>query len=75
MKTPYVRPGLYRHFKNKTVYEVVFTGRNSETMEWQVAYRAPNGEVWFRPYENFISKARLADGTEVTRFEYLDSDW
>ncbi len=76
MKKDYwIRPGLYKHFKTGTVYEVVFTGKHSETQEPMVAYRGPQGDVWFRPYEMFISKAKLPDGTMVERFKFMNSDW
>jgi hypothetical protein len=45
-----VRPGIYRHYKNKN-YEVIDCARHSETEEEFVIYRALYGEneLWIRP--------------------------
>ncbi len=75
MDKNYLRPGLYRHHKTGTVYEVIGTGKHSETLEPMVAYRSPKGEIWFRPHEMFISKVKNKDGREVARFEYIERDW
>jgi hypothetical protein len=70
--TPYIRPGFYKHFKG-AIYQVEGVGMHSETEEYLVSYRAPDGKKWFRPYDLFVAPAKLDDGTIVARFEYLDN--
>ena len=70
--SPYVRPGFYQHFKG-AVYQVEGVGRHSETNEYLVSYRGPEGIRWFRPYDSFVSHAKLDDGTKVARFTYIDN--
>jgi hypothetical protein len=46
----------WRNKKNGNIYTVVEVGRHSETLEWMVAYRNPEGMLWLRPYELFLIK-------------------
>lgn len=69
--------GKYKHYKGK-FYEVLFIGKNSETLELVVVYRAlydseefGNNQIWVRPLEMFKEKIILG-GKEVPRFEFVE---
>ncbi len=74
--TPFVKqvePGVYRHTSGKE-YEVLFTGRHSETLEECVVYKALYGEskdglgpYWIRPVGMFLEKVDV-HGSKVARF-------
>ena len=66
-----IKPGYYRHFKGME-YEVLFTAKNSETLEEMVVYRALYGEheIWVRPasmWEEVVER----DGQVYKRFTYI----
>lgn len=69
-----VEPGRYRHFKGGE-YEVLFTARNSETLEPMVVYRALYGEraVWVRP-ASMWNETVVRDGRAQKRFTRLDEE-
>lgn len=66
-----IKPGKYRHFKGNN-YEVLYTAKNSETLEEMVVYRALYGEygVWVRPAAMW-NETVLQDGKPVLRFTFL----
>ena len=71
-----VKPGKYLHFKGN-YYEVIGIGRNSETLEEFVVYRAlynsekfGNNALWIRSKEMFTENVNV-DGKEVPRFKYV----
>lgn len=71
-----IKSGKYRHYKGKE-YEVIANAHHSETLEELVIYKAlyhseefGDNALWARPAKMFLEKV-LADGKEVTRFEYL----
>lgn len=66
-----VKPGIYKHFKNKK-YKVLYTAINSETQEEEVVYQALYGEgkIWTRPKKNFLEEVEI-DGQKKSRFEYI----
>ncbi len=70
-----VPPGRYRHYKGKE-YEVIGTGRHSETLEEYVIYRAlydsefGKEALWVRPAAMFNGEA-VVDGKRVKRFEKI----
>ncbi len=68
---PQVRPGLWRHFKGGE-YEVLFTARNSETLEPMVVYRQRGGEglAWVRPAAMWNEEV-TRDGRTFPRFSYI----
>ncbi len=66
-----IHKGRYRHFKGKD-YQVLFTARHSETLEWYVVYKALYGDfgLWVRPLSLFAGSV-VRDGKEEPRFAYL----
>lgn len=73
---PDIKPGKYLHFKGN-YYEVIGVGRNSETLEEFVVYRAlypsekfGDNALWIRPKGMFIEKV-MHEGKEVPRFRYV----
>lgn len=65
---PAVEPGIYQHFKGAR-YEVIGTGRHSETEEHLVFYRKlyDDYSFWVRPVDMFLD-AVSRDGYEGPRF-------
>lgn len=55
----------YRHFKGGK-YILLEIGRNSETLEKVVVYRAlyGDGEVWVRPYDMFFGEVQVNGETQ-----------
>jgi hypothetical protein len=73
---PDIKPGKYLHFKGN-YYEVIGVGRNSETLEEFVVYKAlydsekfGNNALWVRPKKMFTENVTV-DGKEVPRFKYV----
>ena len=66
-----VKPGLYKHFKGNT-YRVLYTAKNSETLEGMVVYQAQygNNEIWVRP-ESMWDEEITRDGKTCKRFTYI----
>ncbi len=69
-----IKKGVYRHFKGNE-YEVLFTAKNSETLEEMVVYRALYGEreIWVRPAAMWEEKVECG-GIEYKRFTYIDAE-
>ncbi len=63
-----VEPGIYRHFKGRR-YEVIGTGRHSETEEPLVFYRKlyDDYSFWVRPVAMFVEQVDR-DGYRGPRF-------
>ncbi|MBN1385823.1 DUF1653 domain-containing protein [Candidatus Woesearchaeota archaeon] len=68
--------GRYRHYKGKE-YEVIGIGRDSETLEDVVVYRAlyddarfGNNALWVRPKEEFFGDVEV-NGKKKKRFEMV----
>ena len=66
-----IKLGKYRHYKGGE-YEVIAIGRNSETLEDTVIYRALYGDggVWVRPAYMWCQRV-MKDGTAIPRFQYI----
>ena len=64
----------FEHFKGGK-YKLIGFGKDSETLEEVVIYKAlyGTGQIWVRPYEIFFSKAKDENGNEVDRFKEIDS--
>lgn len=65
----------YRHFKGKE-YEVIAIGKNSETLEEMVVYKAlyGNNDIWIRPLSMFttkLDKEKYPDINQEYRFEEI----
>ena len=69
-----ITPGIYRHFKGSE-YEVLFTAKNSETLEPMIVYRALYGdrEVWVRP-ASMWNETVERDGKTYRRFTRIDAE-
>ena len=63
--------GKYRHYKGNE-YEVLGTGKHTETDEEMVIYKALYApyKTWLRPYAMFFETVTV-DGKEVPRFTKL----
>jgi hypothetical protein len=63
--------GKYRHYKGNE-YEVLGTGKHTETDEEMVIYKALYApyKTWLRPYAMFFETITV-DGKEVPRFTKL----
>ena len=68
---PIVRPGRYRHYKNRD-YIVLGVAKHSETNEELVVYRTDYGDfsLWVRPRAMFTEQV-LVDSQMVPRFRYV----
>jgi len=69
--------GKYQHFKGK-FYEVIDIGRDSDTLEELVVYRAlydspefGNNSLWVRPKEKFCEDI-IVDGKKIPRFKFVE---
>ena len=62
----------FEHFKGGK-YKLLDMGKDSETLEEVVIYRALYGanQVWVRPYDMFFGKVKLPDGSVVERFKEI----
>ena len=66
-----VEPGTYEHFKGAR-YDVIGTGRHSETEEFLVIYRKlyDDYSLWVRPLAMFIEQVER-DGYSGPRFRRI----
>ena len=66
-----VRPGRYRHYKNRD-YIVIGVATHSETNEELVVYRTDYGDfsLWVRPKSMFTEHV-LIDAQMAPRFRYI----
>ncbi len=66
-----VRPGRYRHYKNRD-YIVIGVAKHSETNEELVVYRTDYGDfsLWVRPKSMFTEHV-LIDAQMAPRFRYI----
>jgi hypothetical protein len=71
IEPPAIRLGRYRHFKGQE-YAVVGLARHSETLQWQVVYRALYGEggLWVRPAALWVEQVER-EGVTMPRFAFL----
>lgn len=76
MKTP-IKPWKYRHFKWR-MYEVIYTGTDSETLEEVIIYKALynspefwNNAIWVRRRSEFEEKV-LVEWKEISRFVLIE---
>ncbi|MFZ0565317.1 MAG: DUF1653 domain-containing protein [Chlamydiales bacterium] len=63
--------GVYEHYKGRR-YQLISIGRNSETLEEVVIYRALYGDrdVWMRPLSMFVENVEI-EGESVPRFKKI----
>ena len=76
MKKPKFKKGIYRHFKNKKLYEAQNVARHTETEEWMVMYKplykSDFADLCIRPYTKFFDKTKDPEtGKSVPRFRYI----
>ena len=68
-----VKPGIYRHFKGG-VYRVLYTAKNSETLEETVVYQScKDGSYWVRPAYMWNETVER-DGYRGSRFTYVGEE-
>jgi hypothetical protein len=77
---PKLKKGIYRHYKNKKLYEVQNVARHTETEEWVVIYKplykSDFADLDVRPYEMFFEKVKDPEtGKLVPRFAYVRSKY
>lgn len=67
-----IKAGKYRHFKGGE-YEVLYTAKDSETLEPLVVYRAlyGEGEIWVRPARMWHETVER-DGKTHKRFTFIE---
>jgi len=62
MKKPRLKKGIYKHFKNKKLYQVLDVVRHTETEEWMVLYKplykSDFANICVRPYKMFFEKVK-----------------
>lgn len=61
--------GPYQHYKGGK-YEVLGTGKHSETGEELVVYRSNDGKIWARPKGMFVGTVQRTGGN-VPRFRFM----
>jgi len=73
-----ILPGIYQHYKGKQ-YQVIGTGRHSETLEELVIYEAlynsdefGKNALWVRPLKMFTEEIEI-DGKKVPRFKKIEN--
>ena len=72
-----IKKGKYKHYKGK-FYEVLGVGRDADTLEEYVVYKAlyedpefGNNALWTRKKESFL-KHKIIDGKEFVRYEFVE---
>ncbi|MEG1647251.1 MAG: DUF1653 domain-containing protein [Bacilli bacterium] len=70
-----IEVGIYKHFKGNK-YQVLFIGKDSETLKKVVVYQALYGEndIWIRDYEMFnslVDKIKYPNAAQEYRFERI----
>ena len=70
----HIKHGIYRHYKGN-LYEVLSTGRHSETEEWMVIYKTLYGDssIWIRPFDMFTEMVEVK-GKMEKRFAYMGKE-
>lgn len=70
-----IENGIYKHYKGH-LYEVIGTGKHSETLEDVVIYKAKYTSeysydaIWVRPLSMFKEEIEF-NGEKVLRFSYI----
>lgn len=69
--------GIYQHFKGN-LYEVIAVGKDSDTLEDLVVYKAlydsaefGKNAIWIRPKEKFCEEI-IVDGKKIPRFKFVE---
>lgn len=73
---PQIEKGIYRHYKNQKLYEVLGVALQTETDEPLVIYRPlydAQYDLCARPYEMFVGKVAV-NGAMMLRFSKEDLD-
>ncbi|UTH73505.1 DUF1653 domain-containing protein [Chromobacterium sp. IIBBL 290-4] len=67
-------PGIYRHFRNQQLYQLIGPAKHSESLEPMVIYRALYGDygLWARPAAMFEEMVEH-EGAQVPRFSLVQS--
>ncbi|OHX11675.1 DUF1653 domain-containing protein [Chromobacterium sphagni] len=64
--------GIYQHFRDRRLYQVLGIAKHSETLEPMVVYRALYGDysLWTRPASMFDEMV-AHEGRQVPRFRLM----
>ena len=70
MNTP--SKGIYRHYKGN-LYELLYIGKHSETLEDVVIYKAlyGNNDIWVRPLSMWDEEV-IVDNKKIKRFTLVE---
>lgn len=75
MKVPKIKKGIYQHYKNKKLYEVLGIALHTESEELLVVYKPrykSEFSIFARPHKMFIEKTKDPEtGKLVSRFKYI----
>lgn len=68
--------GTYRHFKVGKLVKVICVSQDTEFPgAFSVIYEGPDGRIWNRPYDMFMSKVdkgKYPNATQEYRFEFVE---
>lgn len=77
MNIPDVKYGIYQHYRTEKLYEVISVGRDSETHEEMIIYKAlyqcdqfGTNQVWVRPKTMFFEQVSH-NGISLPRFKWI----
>jgi len=69
---PFIRPGIYRHYKNGDLYKVTGVGSSAEdpNSHFVIYFSLNQKRFWIREHSVFVETLKI-DGKNVSRFEFV----